>query len=345
MNKLITCLISFIALLSVNVHAKCGYKADGYHYDTKIEQLAETEKYLNKAAPENFQFGLHAVEINESSIYIVYGSKTTLNEYEANKEKVSQLIVYEPQKNKGGTLLLTPLFILNPGLYSDKMFGCSEEQSSTTRLNTDTEKPTGKSEVVYDFLPLSQHVTLKIESNGKSMILSRIIMNKGMVESIDLRESFAIPQVAEFIKANQKAGIVDITVSCLKECSDYDDKNNQELSFKKSISFKSDLGELFKSYSNYLGYQREIANAQKKAQIEAEARRIAAKQRAEEDRIKAQEEKQKAIDRANQAKLDAATRAQAAEQKSLDQFKEKCANLGFKTGTDAFGKCVLQLTK
>lgn len=30
---------------------------------------------------------------------------------------------------------------------------------------------------------------------------------------------------------------------------------------------------------------------------------------------------------------------------SLDAAKEKCTNLGFKTGTEGFGKCVLQLSK
>ena len=30
---------------------------------------------------------------------------------------------------------------------------------------------------------------------------------------------------------------------------------------------------------------------------------------------------------------------------SLDEAKEKCTNLGFKTGTEGFGKCVLQLSK
>jgi septal ring factor EnvC (AmiA/AmiB activator) len=67
--------------------------------------------------------------------------------------------------------------------------------------------------------------------------------------------------------------------------------------------------------------------------------------RVEENRGKLLEEKQKATDRAAQVKVETASKAQAAEQKILDQYKEKCSNLGFKVGTDAFGKCVLQLTK
>lgn len=30
---------------------------------------------------------------------------------------------------------------------------------------------------------------------------------------------------------------------------------------------------------------------------------------------------------------------------ALSEFKDKCKNLGFKTGTEGFGKCVLQLSK
>jgi hypothetical protein len=30
---------------------------------------------------------------------------------------------------------------------------------------------------------------------------------------------------------------------------------------------------------------------------------------------------------------------------SIDQSKEKCVELGFKSGTEGFGKCVLQLSK
>ena len=203
-----------------------------------------------------------------------------------------------------------------PAKTFDNAFGCTEELSSKLTPSQTDRVPTANEQWT-DYSPSS--VRLQITTSDSSPLEQDLKVINGT----------ASVRLEDYINLKNAKGQVNIKVLCLT-CKNL---NNDDL----GVSY-SDLKEIVLDVSQI----RAIELANKKKLDDAA---MVAKQKAEEDRLRAVEERQKAADRAAQAKLDAAAKAQAAEQKILDQYKEKCTNLGFKVGTDAFGKCVLQLTK
>jgi hypothetical protein len=240
-------------------------------------------------------------------------------EYEANVEKVIEEKIYDARP--GGTLIGTTILlglplIFSPGKTFDNAFGCTEEVSSKLITSQTDRVPTGKEEWV-DFSPSSARMRITT-SEGSSF--EQLMMIKDGVVSVKLED---------YINLRKSKDQVNIKVLCLT-CTNL--KNDSlGLTFSDSKDIILDVNQI-----------RAIEAANKKKLDDAA---MAAKKKADEDRVKALEERQKAADRALQAKAESVAKAQAAEQKILDRYKEKCSDLGFKVGTDAFGKCVLQLTK
>ena len=329
-------------------NAECKFKVQGWHNDIKVEQLPNKEIYFKRSSPIDPKFGLSSAEFSDEFITFIFGSIATLEEYETNKEKVTELKVYE--SGGAGTKTLNALFLpivllTDPGRVADVMFGCSEELSSSEQLNLSNEKPTGKTEIVYNYLPEAKNIDLRVEASGLAFEIPVTLSDTKMNTVIRSSLKYDDPKFIDFIKANQKSELMNVSITCLSGCEDYSNLDNPSLNFKKNLVIKVNLSTLYKGYINHLSSLRSEAAAEKRRHIDEENRKLIAKHRAEEDRIKAQEDKQKAIEKANQAKAAAVAKTQAAEEKNLDQFKEKCLSLGFKAGTDAFGKCVLQLIK
>jgi hypothetical protein len=240
-------------------------------------------------------------------------------EYEANVEKVIEERIYDA--SPGATLFTTTILfglplIFSPGKTFDNAFGCTEEVSSKFTTSQTDRVSTGKEEWV-DFSPDSARLKITT-SEGSSF--EQVLSFKGGTASVKLED---------YINLRNSKGQVDIKVTCLT-CTNL--KNDDlSLTFLDSKDIVLDVNQI-----------RAVEAANKKILDDAA---MAAKKKADVDRVKALEEKQKAAERAAQAKAESVAKAQAAEQKILDKYKEKCSDLGFKVGTDAFGKCVLQLTK
>jgi hypothetical protein len=346
MKKHLEKLIFLIFLISGVVHAACKSQERPYE-ETRKEQLNEIEKYLDRDKPEGIRFGISSLESRDGYFYITLGSEATLLQYQTNREKVSKVKI-TPSVGVGTKLIgvaLSPLFLLfNPKGWVDEMGGCTEEISSVTRLNTENQTPTGEKIIVSDYFPYKD-ITFIFSSNGESFKSTVGLRDKAVTYYLGtFGNAYGEKGFVDFIKKNQNKGLVELSVTC-SECEDSLPKDNQSLSFYKTINQSVDFSPIFKGYSDYLSVRKKQAYDDQKIKQEEENLRVAAKQKQERDMIKAQEDKQKNIERANQAKADAIAKSQAAEQKILDQYKEKCSNLGFKVGTDAFGKCVLQLTK
>ena len=342
MNNLINKILLLLVVASSSAYAYCPYDAKAYN-DTKTEQLSESEKFLDRQNPEDVKFGLTSAELN-NKFWIYFKSAATLKEYETNKEKVSKLRVNPGSGAAGklGTLIFSPFYIFSPKEWANNMVGCSDEISSVTQLNKANQKPTGEKLVVEDYFP-NKTIRLKIEANGKSFEHPVKLQDKQVSYFVGL--AYDDQDLVSFLKYNQKADKAELSISCALDCDEFSSGDNPNLTFSKKITIQANLSEAYRGYSEYIESLRRDAADKRKIKQEEEARLLAAKQKAIDDANKAQIAKQIAADRAAQAKADSVAKAQAAEQKILDQYKEKCSNLGFKAGTDAFGKCVLQLTK
>ena len=343
MNNLINKILLLLVVASSSVYAKCPYDAKAYN-DTKTEQLAEIEKFLDRQNPEDVKFGLAKAEL-QNTFWINFKSIATLKEYETNKEKVSKLRVNPGSGAVGklGTLIFSPFYILSPREWASNMVGCSDEISSVTQLNKANQKPTGEKFVVEDYFP-NKTIRLKIEANGKSFEQSVSLQDKQASYFVGLG-SYDDQDLVSFLKHNQKADKAELSISCAIDCDEFSSGDDPNVTFSKKITIQANLSEAYRGYSEYIQSIKRDAADKRKIKQEEEVRLLAAKQKAIDDANKVQIAKQIAADRAAQAKADSVAKAQAAEQKILDQYKEKCSNLGFKVGTDAFGKCVLQLTK
>jgi hypothetical protein len=239
-------------------------------------------------------------------------------EYEANVEKVIEEKIYEA--SPGGTLIGTTILlglplIFSPGKTFDNAFGCTEEVSSKFTASQTNRVPTGNEEWA-DFSPDS--VRLRITTSEGSSFEESLTTIGGTISV----------KVEDLILSKSK-GLVNIKVLCLT-CTNL--KND-------------DLGVTFLDSKNIVLDLNQIRAVEAENKKKLDVAAMAAKKKADEDRARMLEERKKATDRAAQAKAESLAKAQAAEQKILDSYKEKCSKLGFKIGTDAFGKCVLQLTK
>jgi hypothetical protein len=339
----------FILLFTCGLaHSKCpsmGANSNGSHRETKVEQLEETKIFLDRKNPINFKFGLAEAALKADSLTVEFRGNATLTEYKTNREKVTEQIVNHSAIGsvKLGTLLFAPFYIFSPDKWVSNMAGCTEDVSTDYRWSAENQQETGNKVVVENYFP-DKTITLKIEANGISFL--KDINLRDVLSSYFIflgQELYDDQKFISFIKSNQN--LADLTITCLSDCENFSSVEDSSLSFRKSISIKADLSYTYKSYLQYIADKKKAVVDEIKRKQDDENRKIAAKKNAEEEKIKTIEEKQKSIERANQAKADAAIKAQAIEQKTLDQYKEKCSNLGFKVGTDAFGKCVLQLTK
>lgn len=301
--------------------------ATKYTYENRIEktdlrfkvwEVSETEK-------QNATYGISNLRFDSSSganiplLIVPVEGNAKSTEYDAEVDRHVQVKVYESRPISTtlatGVLLGLPL-VFAPGWVADSGLGCSEEISTKTVPSTENREPTGKQAWV-DFKP--SDIRLKIDGIDSSPIVKYFAVNEGAA-AINLRE---------FINLKNPKGQINIRVQCLS-CVKL---RNDDLgtSYSDSQEIILDLNKL-----------RAIEAANKK-KIDDAAR--AAKQKADDERARAILEKQKAAEKAAQVKADAALKAQAAEQKALDIYKDKCSKLGFKEGTDSFGKCVLQLTR
>lgn len=240
-------------------------------------------------------------------------------EYQARVYKHIEALTYESSPGIAAittTILVGLPLIFAPGWVADKALGCSEERSSQLVPSKTDRVPTGNEKWV-DYAPKSVRLSIAV---GEDAPLDR---------EFEVKSGSALINLENYVNLKNAKNQLNIKVQCLT-CKNL---RNEDLglSYSHTKDILLDVGQI------------RSAEAANKKKLDDAA--IAAKQRADEDRAKALEEKQKAADRAAQAKVESVAKAQAAEQKILDQYKEKCTNLGFKVGTDAFGKCVLQLTK
>jgi len=299
----------------------------GYSISSRIKKT--DEKRLVWDIPEesklNATYGianLNFYKVPTSKIpyldIVVLGKAKSI-EYEANVDNILEEKVYDARPGStiiGTTILLGLPLLFFPGKTFDNAFGCTEEISSKLTPSQTDRVPTGNEQWV-DYSPSS--VRLQITTSDSPPLEQDLKVTNGT----------ATVRLEDYINLKNAKGQVNIKVLCLT-CKNLNN-DNLGLSYSDQKEIVLDVSQI-----------RAIESANKKKLDDAA---MVAKQKAEEDRLRAADERQKVADRAAQAKLDAAAKAQAAEQKILDQYKEKCSNLGFKVGTDAFGKCVLQLTK
>jgi len=233
-------------------------------------------------------------------------------EYEAEVDKVSQVKIYEAEPvftAVVSTILLGAPLLFLPGKMADQAFGCTDVISSKLVPSETNRMPTGKEQWV-DYSP--KYVRLKLMGINANPVEKTVTINNG-IASIKLED---------YVSWKNASSQVNIKVVCLS-CTNLRNED-LALSYLDNSDIVLDVGQI------------RSAEAANKKKIDDAVK--AAKQQADGDRAKAAE-------RAAQAKAESAAKAQATEQKILDKYKEKCTNLGFTVGTDAFGKCVLQLTK
>jgi hypothetical protein len=302
-------------------------KSANYTYNDRVEKTEE--KMLVWEVPVESKniavYGIQKLSLDKSPtarvpyLDVKILGKVKSIEYEARVDKHIQEKVIEARPISSilatGVLLGLPL-IFAPGTVADMTLGCSEQLSSKSVPSQTDRTPTGKEQWV-DYTPTT--MGLRVVIGDATPIEKDFKFSNG---------SATIP-LADYVNLDKEKAQINIKVECVT-CKNL---RNDDLgiSYLDSKDIILDVNQL------------RAAEAASKKKLENAV--IAAKQKADEDRARALEEKQKAADRAVQAKAESVAKAQAAEQKILDQYKEKCTNLGFKVGTDAFGKCVLQLTK
>lgn len=286
-------------------------------------RIAETDEKnlvwdISVESENTATFGIQQLSFDRTSaskipyLDIKMAGKAKNIEYEAKVDKHIEEKVFEagPGSTAFATTILLGLpLVFAPGWVADNALGCSQELSSKLVPSKTNRVPTGK-EQWGAYSP--NYVRFKF-----------IGINTDPVEkTISVKNGVASFKLEDYVSWKNSSSQVNIKVVCLS-CVNL---RNEELgiTYSDTMNIVLDVGQI------------RSAEAANKKKIDDAA--IAAKQKADEDRAKAAE-------RATQAKSESIAKAQAAEQKSLDQYKEKCSNLGFKVGTDAFGKCVLQLTK
>lgn len=301
--------------------ASCKNRPSQKHiYTSKTEKT--NDKVLVWSIPTeseiNAVFGIQKLSFDKPAtakipyLDIKINGKAKNIEFEAEVDKVSQVKVYEAEPLSTAvatTILLGLPLLFMPGKITDEAFGCTDVMSSKLIPSEINRTPTGKEQWV-DYSP--NYITLRF-----------VGINAAPIEkTLSVKDGIASFRLEDYVSWKNASNQLNIKVTCLS-CKNLKDEESGIL-YSESMDIALDVNQI-----------RVAEAANKKKQEDAA---IMAKQKADEDRAKA-------ADRAAQAKSEAIAKAQAAEQKFLDQYKEKCSNLGFKVGTDAFGKCVLQLTK
>lgn len=234
-----------------------------------------------------------------------------IHEYEAKARLEIEERIFEASPVStllGNTILLGLPLILGPGKQLDNAFGCTETISQKLVPSTDNRTFTGSTKWI-EFYP--REVYLSISGLTKEPVVKFFSIDKNDI-SIVLRD---------FIDIKKSKDILNIQIECMA-CNE--PEPNLINGFRNKINLDLNLRPI-------------------KKVIEDSERAV--RQKAEEERAKALAEKQRVAEKASQARAEASAKAQAAEQKTLDLYKDKCSKLGFKEGTDSFGKCVLQLTR
>ena len=302
----------------VSEKSKCKNSSNAKStYRTRYEDMEENMLVWDEHSGESTALSItNAQLIPNLSADLAYikidfiGLKKT-HEYEAKARLQIEERVIEARPV--GTLLAnTILFglplLFGPGEQVDKAFGCTEFVSEKLIPSTSDRVVTGSTKWT-EFYP--RQVYLKITGLTKMPIEKFFSIDKNDISII----------LKEFIDIKNSKDNLNVQIECVA-CNE--PEPNLINSFRNKINLDLNLRPIKK--------------------VLEDSERVV-RQRAEEERSKAVAEKQRAMERAAQAKAEASAKAQAAEQKTLDLYKDKCSNLGFKVGTDAFGKCVLQLTK
>jgi hypothetical protein len=126
--------------------------------------------------------------------------------------------------------------------------------------------------------------------------------------------------------------IVVYCMECASETVPTSTSNSsRDITFKNKIEMEETLQQFYKRYSQLLESEKNnLIKERRQREIQAQ---------------KVQRERQQEIEKEKKVKAEATLKQEMAKKNQFDTAKNKCINLGFKTGTEAMGKCVLELTK
>jgi hypothetical protein len=325
-----------LLIISNSAVAKCNFTARAKD-EIRNVQLSDREKYLDRENPIKFSYWVDSVKATDQSIVVAFKATATLKEMETNKEKDVKFRV-DPGGDRAASVILSPLFIFSPSAFFQNMIGCEDEISSSKEtLNLKNAQPTGAETVVEDYFP-SSSIDLVIDANGKKLFHSGKISNGEIF--ISLTTAYGDNGFDSFMKEVGKSKASDITVIC-NQCKGSD----PDLQHSTSITARVDFSEINNSYLSYLAQIKKNESDEKKAQYQKQQQSIADRKKAEDTKLKIEADRKKAIEDKEKKNSEASLKDQEVKSKQFDGAKAKCENLGFTKGTEAFGKCVLEISK
>lgn len=288
---------------------------------TTIDSKVETKRKKEFFEPSKIFRGLESISLNNANLRLTLLDKNYFEEYSAPIIETIRENHREAQPVLGvtaGVLTLGLGFLASPEDSSEVMFGCSDKELVNSEPDLTRKAKTGKSE----WRDVKTSHKIRVSGFDKDYEFS-----VGANDSkIDLSPAILNTQLTK--NTNLTIQCVDCNLLGSEEQSLFP---NAKTSIQLSNDFNPVKQSLMEAEKNRLAEE-----AKKKIELIAREKEqeILVKKRAKEDEIR------KALDA--KAALEIERKKQ---ELPLDEFKIQCEQLGFKVGTEKFGKCVLDFNE